>query len=185
MCVRSVNNTWDSYSQNQDCIPIGMTCEVKITRRKWRWEPGPSLSTPIMSVPLTPQFNWGVSGVSVPVPPSRNAIPVTVPPLSDLRFHPVDEYNVRRNLGVAMAGFRQHRDRFSASNIAFLAAGASKDGRHNISPDDFFPEFLQLHESQPSGRPGQLARKDWGDRVRRLIFDLVCYMHTLLHLYFD
>jgi hypothetical protein len=45
--------------------------------------------------------------------------------------------------------------------------------------DEFFPEFHNLHESQPAGRPGQTSRREWGDQVRALIFDLVRSLDSL------
>jgi hypothetical protein len=58
--------------------------------------------------------------------------------------------------------------------VAFLASGASTDGRHILpNAESFFPEFFHLHDTVPVGRTGQLAKREWGDQVRRLIFDLV------------
>ncbi|KAJ6458736.1 hypothetical protein C8R45DRAFT_1109849 [Mycena sanguinolenta] len=117
-------------------------------------------------------FDWGVPDPDVPVPATREAIPGVPVSLFDVNFNPIGAYDVRRNLGVKIPDFKRLRERFLDSNVAFLSSGASNDGRHFPSPDCFFPEYWQLYDSQPTGKAGQVARKQWGDRVRRMLFDI-------------
>ncbi|KAJ7342567.1 hypothetical protein DFH08DRAFT_963307 [Mycena albidolilacea] len=101
-------------------------------------------------------FDWGVPNPTVHAPPSRNPISATPQTLFDVKFNPVGAY-----------------DRFLASDIAFLASGASSDDRHILAnPEDFFPEFHELYDSLPFGKPGQTTRREWADNVRNLMFDL-------------
>ncbi|KAJ7511767.1 hypothetical protein B0H11DRAFT_2214644 [Mycena galericulata] len=121
-------------------------------------------------------FNWRVPGVTVPVPPTRVPLSVTrITPWDRLEFTPAGAYEVRRHLGVDVdeyGRFNLSRDSFLASDIAFLAAGASEDGKHSDFPYQFFPEFHALYKSTPKGSVGSVARKDFGMKCRQLIFDL-------------
>ncbi|KAJ7889570.1 hypothetical protein B0H14DRAFT_3127003 [Mycena olivaceomarginata] len=123
----------------------------------------------------TPSFRWGVPGVSIPRPPTRGPIPTRPTAWDELTFTPLGAYDVRRHLGVTMdetGRFNLSRDKFLASDVAFLAAGASEDGHHAISADKFSKEFHDLYDSLPQGPAGSAARKDFRERVRKLIFDL-------------
>ena len=82
-------------------------------------------------------------------------------------------YDVRRHLGVKVPQFNRLRHRYSAADLAFIVAGASEDSNHLVPADEFFPEYWHLYDSQPVGKPGQLARKAFGDRCRRLLCDVV------------
>ncbi|KAJ7815527.1 hypothetical protein B0H14DRAFT_2603414 [Mycena olivaceomarginata] len=120
-----------------------------------------------MTTPTNPppyDYNWGVPNISVPIPASRDEIPLTPKPLGEVEFTPVGIYDVRRNLGAAVPHFNRLRHRYAAADLAFVASGASEDGHHQTAPTEFFPEFWSLYDSQPVGRPGQLARKDFGER---------------------
>lgn len=137
-----------------------------------------------MTTPTNPppyDYNWGVPNISVPIPASRDEIPLTPKPLGEVEFTPVGIYDVRRNLGAAVPHFNRLRHRYAAADLAFVASGASEDGHHQTAPTEFFPEFWSLYDSQPMGRPGQLARKDFGERCRRSLFDLV-HIFSLLFL---
>ncbi|KAJ6456852.1 hypothetical protein C8R45DRAFT_1110651 [Mycena sanguinolenta] len=118
-----------------------------------------------------PPYDWGIPNVSVPVPASRTVIPPTPKPLGEVEFTPVGLYDVRRNLGASVPHFNRMRHRYAAADLAFVAAGASEDGHHQTSPDEFFPEYWHLYDSQPVGKPGQVARRDFGDRCRRSVWD--------------
>jgi hypothetical protein len=69
--------------------------------------------------------------------------------------------------------FNASRNKFLAADLAFLASGASEDGRHTIEADKFFKQFHDLYDSLPKGPDGQTVRREFGDSVRTLIFDLV------------
>ncbi|KAJ7086901.1 hypothetical protein B0H15DRAFT_950409 [Mycena belliarum] len=129
-----------------------------------------------MSGPPTAQaaFSWG-PGISVPPPPSRHPIPAAPAPWNEIKFTPCGAYDVRRHLGALideLGRFNRSRHKFIASDVAFIAAGSSLEGGHEISPNLFFPEFHDLYESLPPGKEGQNARKVWNDKVRQLIWDL-------------
>ncbi|KAJ6530409.1 hypothetical protein DFH09DRAFT_1093638 [Mycena vulgaris] len=131
-----------------------------------------SATTPAKSSTETPSFDWGVPGIPLAAPPSRNPLPAMPPPLGDLQFTPSGAYNLRRHLGAKMESFNCQRHRFIPSDISWLASGASEDRRHLGSPGVFFPEFFHLYESLPTGGVGQVARREWGDRIWRLLWDL-------------
>jgi hypothetical protein len=54
--------------------------------------------------------------------------------------------------------FNASHDKFLASDLAFLAAGASEDRRHTIKADKFFKEFHDLYDSLPQGAAGMSKR---------------------------
>jgi hypothetical protein len=81
-------------------------------------------------------------------------------------------------------------DKFIASDVAWLAGGASTDGQHAVDPDLFFKEFDDLRNATPSGTAGalptrstqhtqltsfegNLERRAWGELTRKVIHDLV------------
>ncbi|KAJ7041289.1 hypothetical protein C8F04DRAFT_1253353 [Mycena alexandri] len=120
-------------------------------------------------------FNWQVPGISIPVPPSRNPLPAQPEPWDNLKFTPTGQYDVRRHLGVVLdefGRFNRSRPRFLASDLAWLAAGASEDGHHTPASDKFSPEWHDLWNSLPTGTTGSDARKQFINHVRQLLFDL-------------
>jgi hypothetical protein len=102
--------------------------------------------------------------------------------MEELKFTPVGAYDLWRHLGAEVPFFNRWRHRYTTADLAFLAAGASEDGQHQVPANEFFPEYWHLLESQPAGPPGQLARKEFGDKCRRIMFDLVRPCH-LPHLF--
>jgi hypothetical protein len=88
-------------------------------------------------------------------------------------------------------------DKFLASDIAWLASGASTDGQHDVAANRFFQEFEDLRNATARGSPGMYMllqdtvslttsegstdRKAFAELVRRLIFDLVrgCLFHEI------
>ncbi|KAJ7716701.1 hypothetical protein B0H16DRAFT_1741035 [Mycena metata] len=120
-------------------------------------------------------FRWGVAGVSIPLPPSRQPIPVQPVAWDNLTFTPGGAYDLRRHLGVTfdeLGRFNRSRNKFEAADLAWLAAGASDDGRHSLPSEQFYPEFHDLYDSVPTGVSGQQARRDFSNSVRALIWDL-------------
>ncbi|KAJ6485505.1 hypothetical protein DFH09DRAFT_1339786 [Mycena vulgaris] len=120
----------------------------------------------------SPLFDWGVPGVPVPLPPSRNPISPEIPASTEFKFEPIGAYNIRRYLGAKMPDFNRQRHRYLSSDVAWLASGSSGDNHHLSFPNAFFPEFHNIYDALPKGEPGQLARKEWAERVRRVIWDL-------------
>ncbi|KAJ7812670.1 hypothetical protein B0H13DRAFT_1926042 [Mycena leptocephala] len=105
------------------------------------------------------EHDWGIAGVNIPVPPTRDGFgPFRLPPA----------YKKLREPGV----FQRYRERFLTSDIAWFSAGASSDGRHVPHPPGFFPEFMALRESLPSGAVGNEARKALNEKLQHAVFDL-------------
>ncbi|KAJ7108829.1 hypothetical protein C8R44DRAFT_884860 [Mycena epipterygia] len=95
--------------------------------------------------------------------------------VDQLEFNPLGAYDLRRHLGVKTneyARFNRSRQRFLASDISFLASGASEDGQHVPEGDLFFPELIRLYGVLAVGDPGKRARHEFNDRIRRSILDL-------------
>lgn len=101
-------------------------------------------------------WNWGVPGVRVRVPNTRNPIPALPMNWDSLAFDPLSAYDLRRHLGVpSQEGVYMDAQRnFVSGELAHLAAGASDDGRHLIDPNTFFAEFDRLRSVTPIGNPG-------------------------------
>lgn len=120
----------------------------------------------------TSAWNWRVPGVAIPVPNSRRIDPTTPRALAQLTFDPASAYDLRRQLGIrptAAGQFVSCMDKFTASDIAWLAGGASTDGQHYVAPNVFFPEFDQLRDATPEASD----RKAFVELARKLMFDLV------------
>ncbi|KAJ6474082.1 hypothetical protein DFH09DRAFT_1343359 [Mycena vulgaris] len=120
----------------------------------------------------SPLFDWGVPGVPVPLPPSWNPISPEILASTEFKFEPIGAYNICRYLGAKMPDFNRQRHRYLSSNVAWLASGSSGNNRHLSFPNAFFPEFHDIYDTLPKGEPGQLARKEWAERVCRVIWDL-------------
>ncbi|KAF8212734.1 hypothetical protein K438DRAFT_1957351 [Mycena galopus ATCC 62051] len=120
-------------------------------------------------------WNWRITGIDLPVPNSRRIDPQTPRGWSELGFDPASAYDLRRHLGVQMdepGRFMASYDQFIASDIAFLASGASTDGRHQNPSQQHFPEFDALRNATASGNDGNADRKVFIGLARRLMFDL-------------
>ncbi|KAJ6536528.1 hypothetical protein DFH09DRAFT_1091283 [Mycena vulgaris] len=121
-------------------------------------------------------WNWNVPGAHVTVPNTQQPLSPTPQDWASLSFDPVSAYDLRRHLGVATdeAGrFMASCQNFLASDVAYLAAGASEDGQHAIDPNSFFPEFDHLRDVTPLALPGNIERKIWLELVWKTIFDLI------------
>ncbi|KAJ6527166.1 hypothetical protein B0H19DRAFT_1275471 [Mycena capillaripes] len=106
-----------------------------------------------------------------PPPPTLSAAPQR---LCDLKFvNPATVFDVRRNLGVAPARsvFERFSMRFRAADIAFLAAGASSDGKHIPPTDDFHPDFDEFYAAT-SGENGNAMRQAFRSELETLLHDL-------------
>jgi hypothetical protein len=80
-------------------------------------------------------------------------------PWSALAFDPVSHYDLRCHLGARVdetGRFMASINKFVASDVAWLAGGASTDGRHTVEPSQFFKEFDDLRNATPSGTAGAL-----------------------------
>ncbi|KAJ7707034.1 hypothetical protein B0H14DRAFT_3172765 [Mycena olivaceomarginata] len=85
-----------------------------------------------------------------PPPPTLSRAPQR---LCDLKFvNPATVFDVRRNLGVAPARsvFERFSTRFRAADIAFLATGASSDGKHIPPTGGFHPDFDEFYAATPA-----------------------------------
>jgi hypothetical protein len=148
-----------------------------------------SMSNPIVSPALASAnensrgFQWNAPGVRDPpvAPPSHGNHPGRNPlPWHGLKFNPLGCFDLRRRLGI----FKQepliwntYRRRFLASDLAWLASGASEDNQHDPGQLGFFPEFRALRDSLPSDDLGYAARQEFADGVKKLIWDLVCHTY--------
>ncbi|KAJ7717086.1 hypothetical protein B0H14DRAFT_3012347 [Mycena olivaceomarginata] len=126
------------------------------------------------AMPTTPSWNWRVPGVQVNPPHVWDPL-VRPRSWSQLTFDPLSAYDLRRHLGARTdeeGQFKASIDRFLASDIAWLAAGASTDGRHGVAANQFFTEFDELRDSTVTGRSGSGDRKEFIENARKLLFDL-------------
>ncbi|KAJ7695222.1 hypothetical protein B0H17DRAFT_1198911 [Mycena rosella] len=110
-------------------------------------------------------WNWRVPGVNVHTPATRIPISTTPASWSSLTFDPLSAFDLRRHLGA-------HTDEFDASDIAFLAAGASDNNQHDVDPSQFFPEFDNLRNVTPMGPPGNVEHKLFTELARKTMWDL-------------
>ncbi|KAJ6544750.1 hypothetical protein DFH09DRAFT_1088310 [Mycena vulgaris] len=126
-------------------------------------------------------WNWNTPGVHICQPLTRMPIPAQPTPWSELAFDPLSLFDLRRHLGARMnepGRFMASQFQFHAADIAFLAGGASGDGRHAPpTVDEFFPEFMRLREVTPPGTAdsqtlGNTEHKVFSELVRRTIWDL-------------
>jgi hypothetical protein len=80
-------------------------------------------------------------------------------PWSQLKFDPVSAFDLRRHLGARInesGRFMASLEKFLASDVAWLASGASTDGQHSIDANKFFPEFDDLRNATPAGSSGKI-----------------------------
>ncbi|KAJ6476563.1 hypothetical protein DFH09DRAFT_1342444 [Mycena vulgaris] len=136
-----------------------------------------SFSSLSLMATTSKSWNWGLPGIQIAEPPiARSADLTTVPPAyEDLKFNPLGLYNLRRRLGVLVSEpgiFNHFQHKFEAADLAWLAAGASQDGRHSIEPSHFFPAFTTLRDSLPTDKIGREHRKWFSKRIMSLLCDL-------------
>ena len=131
------------------------------------------------------QHDWGIPGVNIPVPPTRDGCgPFQVPlPFKKLKFGPLGLYDLCRCLGVPQESsvFQRYCSCFLTSDIAWFAAGVSTDGMHIPQPPGFFPEFTSLRNTLPVGPVGSEARRMLNERIQNVVFDLVRHTELLYH----
>ncbi|KAJ7220385.1 hypothetical protein C8J57DRAFT_1536863 [Mycena rebaudengoi] len=123
----------------------------------------------------TPVINWGAPGVFISPPNTRYPLPTTPTPWESLEFHPLGAFELCRHLTAHTdepGRFNQFKSKFLASDIAFLAAGASDDGLHSVRTTEFFRELDEIRAVLPVGPPGQASRKSWEEEIRKLLWDL-------------
>ena len=78
-------------------------------------------------------------------------------PWSDLKFNPLGLYSLRQCLGMFSDQpgiFTWYQQSFLVSDLAWYAAGASKDRVHHVRPNTFHPLFSVSRENTPTGVPG-------------------------------
>jgi hypothetical protein len=108
-------------------------------------------------MPPTHLWNWKVPGIVVNPPSTRKEISEYPAAWDELTFDPLGAYDLRRHLGAEtdeQGRFMTSRRRFQASEVAFLAAGASEDGQHSVPANSFFPEFKRLRDVLSEGPSG-------------------------------
>ncbi|KAJ7783594.1 hypothetical protein DFH07DRAFT_948615 [Mycena maculata] len=132
--------------------------------------------SPVIPDPSAPfVYDWEAPHADTPpVPPlSFNGYPGPNPlPLHRLKFNPLGLYELRRHLGLPLE-WNSYRTRFLASDLAWFASGASEDNQHWPNGQGFFPEFHGLRNSVPTNPAGYTARKEFSEKIRKVIFDLL------------
>ncbi|KAJ7701653.1 hypothetical protein B0H14DRAFT_3527577 [Mycena olivaceomarginata] len=121
-------------------------------------------------------YNWCVPGIMARVPASKEPLTGTPMPWSALTFDPVSHYDLHRHLGARIdetGQFMASIDKFIASDVTWLAGGASTNGQHAVDPNLFFKEFDDLRNATPSGTAGP-----WGELTRKVIHDLDQYLYN-------
>ena len=96
--------------------------------------------------------------------------------LGDLKFNPLDVYNLRRFIGALPenpGAYTMFRDRFDAADIAYFAAGCSTDGKHDVGTNRFHSMIKDMYSCK-YGSFNYESRKKLRDRVQALTFDMVC-----------
>ncbi|KAK6996081.1 hypothetical protein R3P38DRAFT_2566108 [Favolaschia claudopus] len=120
--------------------------------------------------------NWGVPGIDIQPPVSREGHAPSFVPLAwaALRFGPMGLYELRRRLGVPQeAGiFQRFRQQFNNADVAWFSGGLSIDGKHIPVRPGFFTDFDDLRKALPSGVAGYEARKDLNAKLQLALFDM-------------
>ncbi|KAJ7223776.1 hypothetical protein C8J57DRAFT_1535920 [Mycena rebaudengoi] len=123
--------------------------------------------------------NWNVPGINKPPeqPPTHTDLPGKKPLSWDrLKFNPLGCFDLRCRLGVFKMNpllWNSYRWRFLASDLAWLVAGASDDNQHHVAAGQFFhPQFDVLRDLVPMDEAGYMARRESGESIPKLIFDL-------------
>jgi hypothetical protein len=101
--------------------------------------------------------------------------------LGDLKFNPLDVYNLRRFIGALPENpgvYATFRDRFDAADIAYFAAGCATDGKHDVGKNRFHSMVKDVYSCR-YGSFNYESRKKLRDRVQALTFDMVCSFSCL------
>ncbi|KAJ7758765.1 hypothetical protein B0H14DRAFT_2634618 [Mycena olivaceomarginata] len=127
-----------------------------------------------MSRSSRPRFDWGIAGISIPIPYSRDGQPPgPIPQEWDRLFLSLlGAYDLRHKLGVLRQSWE-----FSC------ATGASTDNKHKLDRNDtFFPELVALRDSLPLAKNGGgEMRREFEKKFKRVtIWDRAFGGTTLL-----
>ncbi|KAJ7340862.1 hypothetical protein DFH08DRAFT_963707 [Mycena albidolilacea] len=120
-------------------------------------------------------WDWKVNNVHIPAPNSRTLDPDAPKAWNKLTFDPTSAYDLCRHLGPRIdepGCLMASLDKFLASDIAWLACGASTNGGHQVPSDGFFKEFDDLCNATVAGNQGAMDRKAFIELARRLLYDL-------------
>ncbi|KAJ7801384.1 hypothetical protein B0H14DRAFT_3489634 [Mycena olivaceomarginata] len=120
-------------------------------------------------------WDWKVNNVHIPAPNSRTLDPDAPRAWNNLTFDPTSAYDLRRHLGARVdepGRLMASLDKFLASDIAWLASGASTNGGHQVPSDGFFKEFDDLRNATVAGSQGAMDHKAFIELARRLLYDL-------------
>ncbi|KAJ6583133.1 hypothetical protein DFH09DRAFT_1309369 [Mycena vulgaris] len=129
--------------------------------------------------PILPYVHdWAAPSITEPpvAPPTFNDHPARNPlHWHQLKFNPLGCYDLRRRLSIFNREpliWNTYKSRFLASDIAWLASGASDDNQHHTGFSGFFPELSALRDSLPLDENGYAARREFAEAIRKLIWDL-------------
>ena len=120
-----------------------------------------------------PWKGWGTQ-VDFGAPPGATD---EVTAWKDLKFNPVGIFDLRRRLGVLkdeQGVFTRYQNHFLSSDLAWFAAGCHNDGNHTLRTNTFHPLFF---EARSQTRDAQ-ERKEFKEKVGRLLFDLVSFLSS-------
>ncbi|KAJ7294038.1 hypothetical protein C8J57DRAFT_1491390 [Mycena rebaudengoi] len=139
--------------------------------------PAPSQTVPQGPAPYI--HNWDATSIDkLPTqPPTHIGLPAKKPlTWENLKFNPLGCFDLRRRLGIFKhlpLLWNTYRQRFLASDLAWLAAGASDDNKHHLGArQTFHPQFDGLRDSVPQDNVGYMAWKAFSESIRKLIHDL-------------
>jgi hypothetical protein len=99
------------------------------------------------------------------------------PSWQELKFNGMGLSHLRQKLGdfnQEPGVFQRYQHAFEAADIAWFAANLHNDGQHLTPMQTFHPMFHAAREHSPSGEQGTRERNALREKVRTLIFDLVC-----------
>lgn len=117
-------------------------------------------------------FDPGIYLLQPPVGYGRQPLP-----WSDLRFNPVGLYSLRQHLGMLSDQHgisTRYQQSFLASDLAWFAAGTSKDKMRHVQPNTFHSLFGVSRENTPTGVPGNKLHAGVCQHLWQLTFDSVC-----------
>lgn len=98
--------------------------------------------------------------------------------LFDLLFSDIGVSSLRAYLGEGPV-YELFKARFDAADLAWFLAGLHKDGRHDVPPNTFHPDWSPTRETMYSAKDARYeARFELRHKLKELIFDAVCSLHS-------
>ncbi|TFK78297.1 hypothetical protein K466DRAFT_607125 [Polyporus arcularius HHB13444] len=99
--------------------------------------------------------------------------------LRDLKCNAIDLHRLRSFLGEGEV-YQQFKHRFDTADLAWLVAGAHKDGKHFINPDQFHPMWAKARLVRANGKDAiYQARREFRDKLRDLVWDALTVLDRI------